>query len=70
MKCECGGNLRVTHTLTAGLGSQAREHKCDKCNCRRTSVSFIVKDREKEGGAAEMVRKLKLGLVTYETKDG
>lgn len=68
MKCKCGGRLRVLATFSAGPSAQARELKCDTCNLRGTSVTFLVRDREEEGGAKKMVKKIKAGKVNYETR--
>lgn len=68
MNCECGGHLRVRHTFPAGSGAQAREHQCEKCGKRRTSITFLVNDRKVEGGAKEMVKKIIKGEVKYATK--
>jgi hypothetical protein len=60
--------MRILATFSAGAHAQARELKCDACGTRGTSVTFLVRDREEEGGAKMMVKKIKAGKVDYETK--
>jgi hypothetical protein len=70
MYCKCGGRLLARNTFSIREESAiTRDHKCDKCGRRQTSVSFLVLDRDREGGAKEMAKRIKKGDVWYETKN-
>jgi hypothetical protein len=42
MKCQCGGELRVVHTHQAGEGAETRDHRCEECGMRYSSVTFLL----------------------------
>ena len=62
MKCprgDCDGELRVTHTYSAGKAGKTQRLVCEICQHITTAVTFL-KDGEGYGnGAAAWVDKLK-----------
>lgn len=61
MKCprrECDGQLRVTHTYSAGRAGKTQRLLCDKCE-RPTTAVTILRDGEGYGnGASAAARRL------------
>lgn len=54
---HCQGELRVTHTYSAGEGAQTRNLKCQNCGARYTQVAFIMQESSGRGTGAEAVAK-------------
>lgn len=67
MNCECGGKLEVTHTFPAGQHAQARDYKCPVCGLKKTSVTFIVRDRKQTGSAKTVAKRIELGTFRMPT---
>ncbi len=68
MKCpNCGGELRVTHVFQAGPHWIARDHKCQECGRRTSSVTFLVTGERI--GVRALARKIKEQKLMYDEAD-
>lgn len=69
MKCKvCKiGDLRVTHTISAGPSAETRDYVCSNCGARHSSTTFLIERKRKRGdGSRSLASEIKDGKIRVE----
>lgn len=71
MKCKCGGDLRITRTVSAGESAKAHETTCPACHRTYVAVTTILHEQGAYGsGPHAVARRIRSGELKVKVEHG